>query len=121
MDAGGSEDHVESGGELRIAVGDEITAFFQDIAAGHGEIASDLAHPGVGEIGRDAAEVDLARLDVDEDQDVMRDQAEGGPDFGTEEVGGEQAFGMRFDELGPACRVLPPGRRVDAVFFEDVL
>jgi hypothetical protein len=104
-----------------ISVADQIPALPDQVAPGAGQVACRLSHPSVRRIWGDAAEVDLARLDMDEEQYVVCDQAESRPDFGGKEVGSEQAIRMGLNEVGPTDGVLPSWRGVDAVFLQNVL
>ncbi len=78
FDADRLEDHVEAGRELRVAVADEIATLADQVVARAGEVAADLAYPGLGRVSRDAGDVDLPRADVDEEQDVAGDESERG-------------------------------------------
>lgn len=120
FDAYGSKDHVEPGSKFGVAVAEQIIALGKQIATGTRQVAGGLPHPFIGGIRRDSAEVDLAAADVDEEQDVMGDQTECGPDFGGEEVGCQQAIGVRLDEIGPTGFAFPHWRWIDAVFLKNV-
>jgi len=101
FDSGGSEDHVETGSELGVSIADQMPASREQVASAAGEITGDLTHPGIRRIPSDPGDVDLSAADVDEEEAVIGNQPKCGPDFGGEEIGGEQAVGVRLDEVGP--------------------
>ncbi len=119
LDSDASQNHVKCGREFRIPVANEVSTFGQQVATTAGQIPRSLPHPGVGWIASDPCNIDLAAADMNEEQTVIGDQAEGGPDFGGEEIGGQKAVSVRLDEVGPACLALPIWRGVNTVFFED--
>lgn len=49
-------------------------------------IASHLHHPGFGRVSGDAGEGDAARLQVEEEEDIIRNETTPGQDFNGEEV-----------------------------------
>ena len=109
------------GRELRVPVSKQVSTLGQQIASATGQVPRGLSHPFIGWVGRDAADVDFTGSDVDEEEYIMGDESEDGPDFGGEEVGGQQAVGMGLDEVGPACFARAAWRGIDAVRFENVL
>ncbi|MDP9174571.1 MAG: hypothetical protein M3O30_11990 [Planctomycetota bacterium] len=120
FDADRTQDHVEASRKLGVPISDQISASGKQSAAAGGEIASGLPHPCISRVASDSRQVDLSAADMDEEEAVVGYQAESGPNFGGEEVGGEQAIRMGTDEVGPTCLALPMRRWVDAMFFEDV-
>ncbi len=75
--------------EFAVPIVDQILAVilhehaFIDI----GDIAHDLCHPFLMRIRNDSSDVDLARTQMDEEQDVIHDQAEARPHFRGKEIG----------------------------------
>ena len=90
FNACGMEDRIEVLGEFGIAVVEQEAGISHGPVGG-GDIAGDLFQPGF--IGKrsDASEDDAAGLEVEEEQDIVGDQAGGGPDFSGEEVGGPES------------------------------
>jgi len=68
FDADGAEDHIESNGELGVPVPEQIPTAGQQAAIATRQVSSRLAHPGIGWICSDAAEIDFAAANVNEEQ-----------------------------------------------------
>ncbi len=119
FDADRTQDHVEASRKFGVPISDQISASGKQFAAIGSEISRGLPHPCISRVASDSRQVDLSAADMDEEQAVIGYQAESGPNFGGEEVGGEQAVGVGLDEVGPACLALPIWRGVNTVFFED--
>jgi len=66
------------------------------------QIPGDLFQPFCLGIGCHTAQHDLARLQMNEEQDVEGGQPTGGPDFGGEEIGGPKHLLVTTNELGPS-------------------
>jgi len=57
-----------------------------------GDIACNLGHPAIVGVGCDAGNVDRSGCDVDEKEDVIRDQSLDRVDLDAQEIRGYQAF-----------------------------
>ena len=102
LDAVGFEDLVELGGELRIAVADEMIGGPGAIAGDHRKVPCLLSHPDAVRIGSHAGNEYAARADVDEEQDEHVDEAFGRHDTLGEEVAGPERLDMPTDEVVPS-------------------
>ncbi len=120
FNAGSAHDHVETGGELAVAVADQIAAPGNQVATIGGKITGGLPHPVIGGIAGDVGDIDLSAADVHEEEAVVGDQCKNRPDFGGEEVGGQQTIGMAADEVRPAGFTFSQRSGIDAMFFKDV-
>ena len=119
FNANGAEDGRKSLGEFGVAVVE------QEAGIGHGpvrggEVAGDLFEPCVFGIGGEAAEDDSARLQLQEEQDIERGQAGGGPDFSGEKVGGPEHVLVPAKERGPSRVAFAFGCGAKAMAFENV-
>jgi hypothetical protein len=87
---------------------------------GIGDIAGNLSHPAVVGVRCDAGDVNRSGGDVDEEQDVVRDQSPDRVHLDAQEIGRRQAFPVwalrNVDHR--VCRSLRGGP--DAVFMDDV-
>jgi hypothetical protein len=72
--AGGLEDGVERGGEVRSAVADQEPDVLEPVVEGEGEVAGLLHSPLARRVRGDAAEVHPASAMLDEHQDVQPSQ-----------------------------------------------
>ena len=68
----------------------------------------------------DAAQPHSATADLDEEQNVVRDEPSPCQHFDREEVRASEHVHMRLDELLPGGRATPLGRRWDLVTTQDV-
>jgi len=98
--AGGLEDGVERGGEVRAAVAYQELDDPEPLIEGEGQVAGLLHCPVTGGMGGDAAEVHPAGPVLDEHQDVQSSQQHG---VNVQEVDREDPSGLGVEEL-------PPGR-----------
>ena len=96
--AGGLEDAVERGGEVRSAVVDQELNVFEPLVEGEGEIAGLLHGPLAGGMCGDASEVHPAGAIPDEHQDVQSLQQDG---IDMQEVDREDPGGLGVQELLP--------------------
>jgi hypothetical protein len=111
FDASTPHDHGEASGEFGVSIANQIPVAGKQLTALGCQIASGLPHPSVSGVAGYPSNVDLSTVNVDEEEAVISDQAEGGPDFGGEEVGGQQTVGVGADEVGPTCSVSTLFRR----------
>jgi len=63
-----------------------------------GDIACDLCHPSVVRMWGNTCDVDLSRRDIDEEEEVVRDQPLEREDLHTQEVGRRQALPVGFQK-----------------------
>src|SRR5262249_32783566 len=97
-----SEDVVEAGAELAVAVVDQEPRLLEQ--AREAEVARLLGDPGAGRVGGAAGEVDAASAEFDEEEDVVaaqRDRLDG------EEIAREHARRLLAQELAPAWAAAP--------------
>jgi len=80
------EQPTERGGVEWVAVGDQEALAGEEAIERVGEVATDLLHPGVGGPVDDAREMDPPGRELDDEEDVVADQAEEGEDLDGEEV-----------------------------------
>jgi len=86
----------------------------------HGDIPSDLSHPVLVRVGRQARDVDLSCRHVHEEADVVRHKPALRPDLGGKEVCRGEDVDARAKELLPGRGGLSLRRRREAVALEDV-
>ena len=96
LEALGSEDLVEGGGELAAAIANQRSGTVEAVAVGDEQVAGGLGGPGAGWVGGDTGVDHFAGVHVDEEQDVVAAQ-ECGVD--GEEVACDCCLGV--EELGP--------------------
>ena len=92
LDPLGREDRVEGRRELGVAIVDEEAGRRARLLQRPGEVARLLRDPGGGRVGGAAGEVDAARADLEEEQDVQR--------LEEERLDGEEVAGQH----GSRCR-----------------
>jgi hypothetical protein len=115
FEAFGSEDLVEGVDELAASVADQRAGIGELVGVFEEQVAGGLGGPGAGRIRGETSEDHLARLDLDEEEDVVA--AKGGGVDG-EEVTCVGCLGAQ--ELGPSLfGAFRCG--VDVVVFEDLL
>ena len=100
----GAEHLVEVAGELAVAVADEKPRTDALVIEVHGQVARPLGHPAAVRVRRNPGDVDAARRELEEEQDVEALQEEG---VDGEEVALEDGRRLRSQELRPA-RVVSP-------------
>jgi len=84
----------------------------------HAHVPGDLGHPDAVGIRRHAGDVNATGMEVDEEQDVVRDRAADGPDGFGEEVRGPDGLDVPLDEVVPAAMAaFRP--RIEAMLLED--
>ena len=113
LDIHRSEWRIEVIAELTIPIVHQILAvvFYEHAFFDIGDIPCDLYHPFLMRIHSDSRDVNLARAQMDEEEDVLGDQAEAGPHLRGEEIGSYQYIHMASDELTPGRFLLPLGNR----------
>ena len=84
-----------------------------------GEITCARSHPTTVGMGRDAGDVDRSGRDVDEEQNVMFDEAPECMHLSAQKVRSRQAFPLGFQKSRPSSVSIPLRSRLDAVLTED--
>jgi hypothetical protein len=74
LDASSAEQVTELASEQRIASVDHIAHIAQEPVDAVGEVARHLLHPFTVDMARDAGDLHVARLDVDDKQDAVADE-----------------------------------------------
>ncbi|MGW0771717.1 hypothetical protein [Streptomyces sp. NPDC002676] len=92
------EDAVESCGEFRVPVADQVSEVASMLVELPYQLSGLLGGPGGGGVGGDAQDVHGAGAYLHDEQGVQPLQADG---VHVEEVGGEQAVGLGLEEGGP--------------------
>jgi hypothetical protein len=92
LDSLGAQDVVEGARELRVAVTHEEPERLLVLRELHQQVARLLGHPALVRIRRDAAEVDAASCEHDEEQDVQPPQPDG---IDGQEITGDDRGGLR--------------------------
>ena len=85
-----------------------------------GDVTCNLGHPPIVGVGCDAGDVDRSGGDVDEEQDVIRDQPLDRVHLDAHEIGRCQAFPVGLEKRRPSSVPVSLGGRLDAVLSEDV-
>ena len=113
--AGGLEDGVERGGEVRSAVADQEPDALEPLVEVEGEVAGLLHRPLAGGMWRDATDVHPAGAVLNEHQDIKSLQQRG---VHVQEIDGEDPGRLGMQELPPgwAC---PAWCRIDAASTQD--
>ena len=105
---------------FRISVENQIPLAAKDAVLGIGDIARNLRHPSIVGVGCDAGNVDRSGGDVDEEQDVIRDQPLDRVHLDAQEVGRCQALPVGFEKRRPSSLPVSLRGGLDAVFSQDV-
>src|SRR5690349_15513349 len=83
-------------------------------------IASDLRHPAFGRVPGDTGEGNAARLQVEKEEDAIRNETTPGQDFNREETCSGQDGHVSGDEDFPSRALASLGRWRDAVPLQNV-
>src|SRR6516164_4516262 len=97
-----------------------MPAAVQGTAAFHRRVPRHLLHPTRVRVSGDAAQRHPATADLDEEQNVVRDEPSPCQHFDREEVCASEHVHMRPDELLPGGRATPFRRWCDRVSTENV-
>ena len=119
LDALADESAAEGVGVLRVSIENQVSLAAKEAVLRVGEVPGDLHHPPIVGMGSDARDFHDTAGDVDEEQDVVRDQSSGRPDFNAEEIRRCQTIPVRFEKGRPRGVLVSLGRRLNAIFFED--
>jgi hypothetical protein len=106
--------------ELRTAIMQSVPPLVQQSPGLTGCVAGDLFHPCLIGMPRDSCQANTATLQVDQEQDVIRDQPASGEDLDREEINPGQDGHMRLDEFLPRRGLAPFGRRLNPMSLQDV-
>jgi hypothetical protein len=106
---------VEHRGVLGVPVPDKEPQLLGPIPRVHHQVAGLLGHPLPGRVGRGTQDVHPAGPDLHHEQHVDPDQTDG---VHVQEIAGEDALGLRGQELGPG-RARPSRRGADSGAVED--
>ena len=87
--------------ELRVAIHDQVSLAVKKTIFAVGQFTSRLFHPGLVGTGRTAGEVNASRFQLDDKQQIKRDEASFGPDFDSSEVDRGEYVPVRFEERAP--------------------
>jgi hypothetical protein len=85
------------------------------------QIASGLRHPGAAWVVDNALDFDASGVDVDNEQDVISNEADKGEHFDGEKVGRGNFAGVCFEKGPPRDASSALWRGLDAVFTQDAL
>jgi hypothetical protein len=99
----------------------QVAHALQHAVDGVGEIARHLLHPGAVRLANDAGDLDTSRLDVDDEEDVVADQADEREYLNGEEVGSRDGAEMGLEERLPRHPLASRRRGFKAVLEEDAL
>src|SRR6516164_1772966 len=83
-------------------------------------VASHLSHPLLCGMTRDASQAYAPRLQMQEEQNVVRHQAPPRQDLDGEEIGSGEHVQVTAEEFLPSCRLTPLGGRCDVVTAQDM-
>ena len=92
------EDRVKGGGEPGVVVADQEPATSTGVLEIHDQVAGLLGKPGPGGVGGDAQDVHATGGVLDDEEGVEPVQGDG---VNVEQVAGEDAVGLRPQELCP--------------------
>ena len=111
----GREGLAEIRAELRVAIVQHVAAPLQIAHILQRRVASHLLHPVRVRMSSDPGESHAPRLQVNEEQDVVRHQAAPAQHLHREEIGSSEHVHMPTDEILPSGRLTPFGCGCDAV------
>ena len=114
--AGGLEDGVERGSEVRSAIADQELDVREPLVEGEGQVAGLLHGPLAGGVGGDAAKMHPAGAVLDEHQHVQVFQQHA---VHVQEIDRDDPGGLGMKKLTPA-RTRPTRRRIDARSTQDL-
>lgn len=106
--------------EIGIPVYQDILLVLQESVEGIGEISSELLHERIAKRRRTCGQMDTARSQFHDEQDIKGNQATLLPNFNGREINGRQNLPMRFDERVPRCLPFASWRRFDSVLLEYI-
>jgi len=85
----------------RVAVEDDVPVVFEKPSEDIDEVPRRLRHPRITGVVNDAGDLDASGLEVDDEQDVIADEADEGEHLDGEEVGGGDDVGVGLQERAP--------------------
>ena len=102
-------------GEFGVSIHQEVRFAVQEPILAVGEVAGDLCHPsGIGG-SCDARDLHATSGDLHDEENIERDEAAQGPNFGGEEITSCHCLGMRAEEVVPSGFLRSNRRRLDAM------
>src|SRR6266542_4360724 len=116
-----AEELPELVGEQGVAIVDEVALAHEEPIDVVGEVAGDLLHPGAVRLADDACDLDASRLDVDDEENEVADQATEREHLDGEEVRRRDRAQMGLQEGGPWHPTAAQGRGFETVLAEDAL
>ena len=81
-----------------VPIHNEVPRISKKAIMGIGDIARDLCHPGVVRMWGNTRDVDLSRREIDEEEEVVRDQPLERQDLHAQEVGRRQTLPVGFQK-----------------------
>jgi len=106
--------------EPGVAIHEQITFSVEEAVFEVRQIPRNLPHPGFVRMDRCASEVNAARLQLNDKQQVERHQTTLRPDFNSREVDGREDIPVRFEERLSCGLSVPVRCGLDAVCFQNV-
>ena len=106
--------------ELRIAIHDQVAFTVKKTIFRIGQVSGNDFHPGLIWIRCASGQVNAARLQLHDEQQVIGDQPASGPDFDGGKVDRRQYVPVRFEERGPGGLALSVRSWLDTVRFENI-
>jgi len=113
------KERVEFGGELSVAVVDQVRGLFVVVLKVHQKEAGLSFNPLSIRMQRCRRDVDFACLQVDEHEDGEVEETAAGEHLGVEKIASPECFGVDCKEFVPGA-VGTPGRCIESFLFEDV-
>lgn len=110
---------IKGGGELGVAVADQIGDRFASVGQAGDEVAGLLLGPRTGGVAGDSGKVNLPGSDVNEEENVAGDFAESGPHFLGEEIARPERFHLALEEAIPIS-LGSAGAGMESVFDEHI-
>ena len=120
MDSLTNEDFTKLVCVFRISVENQMPRAAKETLFDIGDVTCNLGHPRIVGVGCDAGDVDRSGGDVDEEQDVIRDQPLDRVHLDAHEIGRCQAFPVGLEKRRPAGVLVAFGSGLDAIFSEYI-
>ncbi len=105
---------------LPVAIQDQVALLEEESVESIGQIVSHLEHEVAVRIRCDAGDVDASSRELQEEQDVIGDEAPGPGHHDREEVGSSQRFPVCLQECAPRSPLAPLVGGLDSVLTEKV-
>nr|WP_275942121.1 hypothetical protein [Haliangium ochraceum] len=118
LDPAGREELAEGSGVERVAVHDEVPLAEEKAVVGVEEVPGDLQHRGTVRLAHDAGDLDAARVEFDDEEDVEADEADGRKRLDRREVAGGHGLPVGAQEGLPRGALGTYRRGVETMGFE---